>query len=101
MPVYISRILKYAFRFLGPSLGFMPKDVSARSLCAAGSMALLFSDVETDIVMLVGRWHSDEILRYLNVQADPLKRKNLKRMVQYEIYCINPNHEVTGLVPCY
>ena len=40
-PTDISRKLKDAVRFLGPSLGFIPKDVSEQSLHVAGAMALL------------------------------------------------------------
>jgi hypothetical protein len=34
-------------------------------------MALLCAHVDTDIIRLVGRWHSNEMLRYLHIQAEP------------------------------
>ena len=40
-PTHISRTLKDAVRFLGPTLGFTIRDVSIRSLRTAGEMALL------------------------------------------------------------
>ena len=55
-PVDISRVLKYAVRFLGPSLGFTPKEISLKSLRKAGARAILCSGVKTNIIKLMGRW---------------------------------------------
>ena len=54
---------------LGPELGFLPSDISARCLCESGAMALLLGQIDTDIIGLVGRLRSDEMLRYLHLQA--------------------------------
>ena len=54
-PTMISKFLKTAVGFCGTNVGFEAKDVSALSLCAAGSMALIFSVVDTDIIKLTGR----------------------------------------------
>ena len=51
--------------FAGTPLGFTHHDVSARSLRAAGAMALLCLGVDHDIISLIGRWRSDEMTRYL------------------------------------
>ena len=45
---------------VGTHLGFMYKDISARSFWAAGAMALLCYGVDTDIISLIGRCRSDE-----------------------------------------
>ena len=58
---------------MGPALGFLSQDISAQSLCAAGSMALLYAHVDSDLIRLLGRWRSDEMLRYLHVQVKPVK----------------------------
>ncbi|KAL3806886.1 hypothetical protein ACHAXA_000796 [Cyclostephanos tholiformis] len=68
----ITSCIREAVAFLGPYLGFLPSDVSARCLRAAGATALLLAQVDPDIIHLIGRWHSDEMLRYLHVQAYPL-----------------------------
>ena len=39
----------------GTHLVFTHKDVSARSLRAAGAMVILCSSVDTDIISLIGR----------------------------------------------
>ena len=60
-PAEISITLKYTVRFIGPSLGFTPKYMSAQYLYAAGDMDLLCSGAATNIIKLVGRWRSDEV----------------------------------------
>ena len=63
--------LRKAITLLGPRLGFVANDVSARSLRAAGANALLLADVDANIIRIIGRWKSDEMLRYLHCQAAP------------------------------
>ena len=85
-PTDISRTIKDGVQFLGPSLVFTPKYVSARSLHMDGSMALFCSGVDTNIIKLVSCWRSDKILRYLHVQVDPLMRKFANSVVQSGSY---------------
>ena len=44
-------------------------------------MALLCSGVDKDIINLIGRWRSDEMMRYLHVQAEPIMRNFSKLMI--------------------
>jgi hypothetical protein len=76
---------------LGSTLGFKSSDVSARSLRAAGAMALLCAHVDTDTIQLLGRWRSNEMLRYLTVQAQPLMRDFPSRMLRGGHYTLLPN----------
>ena len=55
-----------------PELGFASSDVSARSTRAGGAMALLCAGIDEDRIRLIGRWKSDEMYRYLHVQAQPV-----------------------------
>lgn len=96
-PADITASLKSAVAFHGPALGFLPENVSARSLRASGAMALLCAQVDFDIIRLVGRWHSDQMLRYLHVQAEPVMRGFAKRMLQGGNFVLHPNSEV----PCW
>jgi hypothetical protein len=93
-PDDISLTLKSSVRSIGPSLGFNHKDVSARSLRAAGAMALLSAHVDTDTIQLLGRWRSDEMLKYLTVQAQPIMRDFSSRMLQGGRYTLLPNATV-------
>ena len=96
-PREITAALRTAVAFLGPSLGFLPTDVTARCLRAAGANALLCSNVDTDIIRLLGRWRSDEMLRYLHLQAGPLMSDFARRMLQGGTFTLIPNQ----LVPVF
>ena len=93
-PTLITKTLRDAVKFIGIDLGFLPEEVSARSLRAAGAMALLIAKVDPDIIRLLGRWRSDEMLRYLHLSAEPLMRDFAKRMLHAD-YSMTP----TQLVP--
>ncbi|EJK56345.1 hypothetical protein THAOC_23791 [Thalassiosira oceanica] len=93
-PSMITDTLREAVRSIGPSLGFLPEDVSACSLRAAGANALLFAKVDTDVIRLIGRWRSDEMLRYLHVQAAPLVADYSRRMITAGQYHLIPNQLV-------
>jgi hypothetical protein len=45
---------------------------TARSTRAGGATALLCAGVDRDRIRMIGRWRSDEMFRYLHVQAQPV-----------------------------
>ena len=56
IPTMITAHLKATVKLIaGNHLGFTHKDVYVRSLRAAGTMAFICSDVDTDIISLIGR----------------------------------------------
>jgi hypothetical protein len=57
-------------------------------------MALLCAHVDTDIIRLLGRWRSDEMLRYLHVQAEPVMRDFSRRMLSGGTFTLLPNQDV-------
>jgi hypothetical protein len=57
-------------------------------------MALLCAQVDTDIIRLLGRWRSDEMLRYLTVQAAPVMRDFSSRMLNQGSFTLHPNQDV-------
>ena len=69
--VMLTNQLRHAATILFTTIGFPPQDISARALRAGGAMALLCAQVDTDVIKLVGRWQSDQMLRYLHLQAYP------------------------------
>jgi hypothetical protein len=93
-PAMITTALKNCVTFLGPDLGFVASDVSARCLRAAGANALLLANIDPDIIRLIGRWRSDEMLRYLHVQAAPLMADYSRRMLESGQYTLIPNQLV-------
>ncbi len=54
IPSVLTATLRDCVQYLGPNLGFLPSDVSTRSLRAAGATALLLARVDTDVIHLIG-----------------------------------------------
>lgn len=92
-PNLITKTLRAAVSFLGSDLGFLPSEVTARSLRASGATALLVANVDTDVIRLLGRWRSDEMLRYLHLSAEPIMRSFARKMLQAE-YTLVPHQLV-------
>jgi len=90
----ITTCIRDSVTHLGPQLGFLPSDVSARCLRVAGATALLLANVDPDVIRLIGRWRSDEMLRYLHVQAYPLMKHYAQKMLSAGMYTLIPNHLV-------
>ena len=70
-PTLITKTLRDAVSFIGADLGFLPSEVSVRSLRVAGATALLIAKVDPDVIRLLGRWRSDKMLRHLHLTSEP------------------------------
>jgi hypothetical protein len=79
---------------LGSAVGIHPSDISVRSLRSSGAMALLCADVDSERIRLLGRWKSDEMLRYLHVQALPIVAPLATLMVQHGHFSFIPNNRL-------
>ena len=90
----ITDAIKTSVTFLGPGIGIVASDVTARSLRAGGAMALLCAQVDTNIIRLLGRWQSDVMLRYLHLQAQPVMRDFARRMLHGGDYNLFPGQTV-------
>eukprot|EP00978_Attheya_sp_CCMP212_P017042 scaffold45215_cov55-Attheya_sp.AAC.1 len=93
-PTQITNALRASASILGPSLGLDPLDISARSLRAAGAMALLCSGVDPIRAKMLGRWRSDEMLTYLTMQAAPMIVGLSARMLVGGDYDFVPGQDV-------
>ena len=74
--------------------GIKATDISARSLRAGGAMALLCGKVDFDLIKLLGRWHSDAMIRYLHMQAQPIMKQFAKAMFNHGQYDFLPTETV-------
>ena len=92
-PALITETLREAVKYIGYDLGFLPKEVSARSLRAGGATALLVGKVDPNIIQLIGRWRSDEMLRYLHLSAEPVMKDFARKMLQAD-YTLAPHQLV-------
>ena len=61
-PTNIIKPLCLNFFFLGHTIGFLPKDISVRSLHVSGKMDLINARVNGKIIELVGCWFSNAML---------------------------------------
>jgi len=93
-PSDVTATLCQAVTFLGPELGFLSTDVSTCCLLASGANALLNSNIDTNILSLLGRWCSDEMLRYLHVQNCELMKDYSRLMLSGGAYTLIPNQQV-------
>jgi hypothetical protein len=90
----LTHQLRQTCTALGALVGVHPNDVSVRSLRSSGAMALLCADVDSDRIRLLGRWKSDEMLRYLHVQAMPIVAPLARLMVQHGSFSFIPNNRM-------
>jgi hypothetical protein len=87
----ITHYLRLAVTTLGHQYGISATNVSIRSLRSSGAMALLCAKVDTDMIRLLGRWRSDEMLRYLHVQSFPLVAPLASQMLHHGHFTLMPN----------
>ena len=74
-PKDVTEVLKLAARLNYHRTGIHADDITARSLRAGGAMALLCGRIDSNLIQMLGRWHSDAMMRYLHMQAQPIMRR--------------------------
>jgi hypothetical protein len=90
----LTQCLRNATHALSATVGITPADISIRSLRSSGAMALLCAEVDPDKIRLLGRWRSDEMLRYLHIQAYPLVSPLAPLMVRHGHFTLIPNNRL-------
>ena len=96
-PLDITTLLHQVVRLLPPSLSdFAASDISARSTRAGGTMAMLCGGIDSDRNCLIGRWRSDEMYRYLHVQAQPIMPGVAATMLRGGDYRLNSSPPSTA-----
>jgi hypothetical protein len=63
----VTTALRLATIATAQQTGLNHRDISARSLRASGAMALMCGKVDHTTIHMLGRWHSDAMLRYLHL----------------------------------
>ena len=92
--VHVTQALRLAAAALLPELGIEPQDISCRSLRPGGATAMLCARIDLNIAKLVGRWRSDEMLKYLHVQADSLMHNYSRQMFERGQFSYTPADDV-------
>jgi hypothetical protein len=80
--------------------GIQATDISARSLRAGGAMSMFFGKIDMNNIMLMGRWHSDAIMRYLHGQAQPIVGRFAEVMNNNGAYTFQPD-EIVPIIDSY
>jgi hypothetical protein len=86
----ITAALRASCSDIGHTLGLQPSDITARALRAGGAMALLLGKVDYTTIQLIGRWRSDQILRYLHVSARPVMESHAPIMTENAAFRQHP-----------
>jgi hypothetical protein len=94
LPRHITDALRTAVMILSPTLGFLPEDVLACCLHAAGTTALLCADVDDCHISLLGRWRSDEMLCYIHLSTQQKMKDFSHKMLHGGVFNLIPNQLV-------
>jgi hypothetical protein len=90
----VTEVLRHAMRINIHCTDIKPLEISARSLLAGGAMALLHGKVNPSNIRMMGRWHSDAMMRYLHVQAQPILGNYATCMFNEGTYSFLPDETV-------
>jgi hypothetical protein len=63
----VTEALRHAAVSTAHQMGLHYSDISAKSLRAGGVMALLCGNIDQNTIRMLGRWHSDAMMRYLHL----------------------------------
>jgi hypothetical protein len=86
----ITDALRLATVAAGHQTGLLPSDISARSLRAGGAMALLNGNIDHNTICILGRWHSDAMMRYLHLQSRAIMDQFASTMFNHGTYDFLP-----------
>ena len=89
-PRFVTNALRHAGNALRAVTGIDGSLLSARSLRPGGATALLCANVDKDAIMLLGRWKSDAMLRYLRIQATSSARNYAQQMLDHGTFTFQP-----------
>jgi hypothetical protein len=74
--------------------GLKYSDIIARTLCSGGAMALVCGRIDHNTIRMIGRWHSDAMLRYFHLHAKSLMRQLSVTMFNHGTYSFLPTNTV-------
>jgi hypothetical protein len=75
-------------------------EVSDRSLRADSAMAMLFGKIDIQSIHMMSQWHSDAMMRYLHVQAQPIIGVYAAKMFNKGTYTFQPDETVPIIEVC-
>jgi hypothetical protein len=90
----ITDTLRHAMTMNYHRTGIHANEISARSLRAGGAMAMMCIKIDLNTIRMMGRWHSDAMMRYLHVQAQPIIERYAAKMFNNGTYTFQPDETV-------
>ena len=93
-PKDITDILRTTATLQYHVIGIRASEISARSLRAGGAMALLCGKVNQCLIKMLGRWHSNAMMRYSHLQAFPIMSQFTPAMFNNGTFSFLPNETV-------
>jgi hypothetical protein len=90
----ITETIRQAMTVNFHNTGIASDEVSACYLRAGGAMALLCGKVDMNLIQILGCWHSDAMIRYLKMQAQPSVQHFTKKMYTNGNYSLLPNETI-------
>ena len=89
----VRKKLRSAAKKVGKDrLGFHPDDIGTHSIRSGAAMAMYLDGVPTFTIMLIGRWSSDDFLRYIRKQVEQFTHKVSRRMLQHGSLFATPDY---------
>ena len=76
-----------------------PQLFTTKGLRPGGATALMCAGVDKDAIMLLGRWKSDAMLRYLRIQANSYTHNYAQKMFNAGDYTFSPQSDPTKDAP--
>jgi hypothetical protein len=87
----ITDTLRHAITMNYHRTGIHATEVSERSLHPGGAMEMMCRKIDMNNIRMMGRWHSDAMMRYLHVQAQPIIERYTENMFNNGTYIFQPD----------
>ena len=98
-PTHVTNALRHAAATLVEQTGIDHMKLTSRSLRPGGATALLCARVDKDAIMLLGRWKSDAMLRYLRIQAASHAHNYAQQMLDHGAFTFQPSSYSPSALP--
>ena len=82
-------------------LGFSHKEVVTQSIWSGFAMELYLAKVYPETIMIMGRWESSAILRYIRIQVSDISKGISKLMKNNHAFYTIPEIEVVYHTPVH
>jgi hypothetical protein len=79
---------------LGEAMGLTPSDILVRYLQSSDAMALLCSNVDSDLIRILRHWWSNKMLCYSHDQVQPVVAHLAPVMLQHGHFTLLPNWQL-------